>query len=193
MSADPLPDWFFPPPEGWTADDLDRLPPSAPSHIELIDGALIVTAPQRSFHANVMNRLWADLDAQAPEGIGVQTQMTVKLGERQRPEPDVLVFRRPEQDDSSRTYYLPEDVLLMVEIVSPESEERDRKTKPIKYAEAGIPHFWLVEEESPGSPEIRVYELDRVTQRYTCTSIAREVLKLSVPFPIAIDVRRLNR
>nr|WP_302852056.1 hypothetical protein [Streptomyces sp. CNQ085] len=30
MTAEPLPDWFYPPPGGWTADDLDRLPPDAP-------------------------------------------------------------------------------------------------------------------------------------------------------------------
>lgn len=45
LSAEPLPDWFMPPPGGWTADDLDRLPPEAPQHIELIDGALIVVSP----------------------------------------------------------------------------------------------------------------------------------------------------
>ncbi|WP_338044458.1 Uma2 family endonuclease [Nocardiopsis potens] len=119
MSADPLPDWFFPPPEGWTADDLDRLPPSAPSHIELIDGALIVTAPQRSFHARTLLRLGAALDLQAPEGVGVEPEMTVRLGERQRPEPDLVVFRDTDGGNGDRTYHLPEDVLLVVEVVSP--------------------------------------------------------------------------
>jgi hypothetical protein len=38
MSA--LPEWMHPPrPEGWLAEDLDRLP-EAPRHTELIDGAL---------------------------------------------------------------------------------------------------------------------------------------------------------
>lgn len=35
MTAESLPDWFYPPPGGWTADDLDHLPPSAP-RLELI-------------------------------------------------------------------------------------------------------------------------------------------------------------
>ncbi|MFW5420807.1 Uma2 family endonuclease [Nocardiopsis sp. CNT-189] len=192
MSADPLPDWFFPPPEGWTADDLDRLPPSAPSHIELIDGALIVTAPQRSFHARTLLRLGAALDLQAPEGVGVEPEMTVRLGERQRPEPDLVVFRDTDGGNGDRTYYLPEDVLLVVEVVSPESEERDRKTKPVKYAEAGIPHFWLVEEEE-GAAAVHVYELDRVNGVYTRTAVARGRLELSVPFPVTVDLSRLNR
>ena len=37
-------------------------------------------------------------------------------------------------------------VMLAVEVVSPESEARDRHRhrKPQLYAHAGIPHFWLV-------------------------------------------------
>ncbi len=45
MTAEPLPDWFMPPSGGWTADDMDDLPPGVP-RMELIDGALIVTSPR---------------------------------------------------------------------------------------------------------------------------------------------------
>ncbi|WP_344861458.1 hypothetical protein [Planomonospora alba] len=37
-----------PPPDGWTDEDLDRLPPEAPRHVELIDGALVVRPRRRS-------------------------------------------------------------------------------------------------------------------------------------------------
>lgn len=189
LFAEPLPDWFFPPPGGWTADDLDRLPPEAPQHIELIDGALIVTSPQRSFHARVMLRLGSALDLAAPEGIGVEIEMTVKLGERQRPEPDILAFHQSEPDND-RTCYLPEEVLLVVEIVSEESEVRDRETKPLKYAKAGIRHFWRVEEEK-GLPVVYVYELDPATETYVPTAIARDRPKVSAPFDIDVDLRQL--
>lgn len=52
MSAEPLPEWFYPPSGGWTADDLDRL----------------------------------------PRPLRVETEMTIKLGRRQRPEPDIVVL-----------------------------------------------------------------------------------------------------
>ncbi|NYE50311.1 Uma2 family endonuclease [Spinactinospora alkalitolerans] len=180
MSVEPLPDWFFPPPGGWTADDLDSLPPEAPRHLELIDGALIVMAPQRSFHSRVMLRLGGALDAAAPEGIGVEIERTVKLGHRQRPEPGIIAFRESGPDDD-RTFHLPEDVLLVVETVSEESEERDRETRPLKYAKAGIRHFRRIEEEKE-SPVVHVYELDDVTGRYVPTAIERERLRLAVPF-----------
>ncbi|TQN33498.1 Uma2 family endonuclease [Haloactinospora alba] len=188
--AQPLPDWFLPPPGGWTADDLDRLPPEAPRHLELIDGALIVMSPHRSFRARVMMRMGYELDQQAPDGVGVEIEMSVKLGQRQRPEPDIVAFREPQEPDLDRTYHSPADVLLVVEIVSEESAERDRKTKPLKYAEAGIRHFWRVEEES-GSPVVYVYERDDVTGSYAPVTVARERLAVSAPFAVDLNVRGL--
>ncbi|MFB4298063.1 Uma2 family endonuclease [Actinomadura sp. NTSP31] len=192
MTAEPVPDWLRPPPEGWTAEYLDSLPSDGP-RFEMIDGALIMMSPQSAFHDRVMRRLANALEDQIPEGTGVHTDMTVKLGRRQRPEPDVLVYR-PQQEDPElrRTYYLPEEVLLVVEIVSPESEERDRDTKRIKYARAGIEFFWLVENES-GRPAIHVLELDKATGAYVATGIFRDRLKVDVPFPIDIDVKALVR
>jgi Uma2 family endonuclease len=66
----------------------------------------------------------------------------------ERPEPDVLVIRADADPGPLRTAYQPADVLLVVEVVSPDSQERDRKRKPQLYAEAGIPHFWRVEDNS---------------------------------------------
>jgi Uma2 family endonuclease len=71
--------------------------------------------------------------------------MTVRLDKRNRPEPDVLAATAPYDPD--RTWYAATDVLLAVEVVSPESAHRDRTVKLRKYAEAGIPHYSLVEEE----------------------------------------------
>lgn len=45
MTAEPLPDWFMPTPGGWTADDMDNLPPGEP-RMELIDGALVLLSPR---------------------------------------------------------------------------------------------------------------------------------------------------
>lgn len=139
-----------------------------------------------------MLRLGSALDLAAPEGIGVEIEMAVKLGQRQRPEPDILAFRTSDRDND-RTFYLPEEVLLVVEIVSEESAERDRETKPLKYAKAEIPHFWRVEEDDSGFPVVYVYELDPATGQYVPTTIAHDRLTVSVPFDIDVDLRRLVR
>lgn len=188
MSAEALPEWFYPPPGGWTADDLDRLPPSAP-RFELIDGALIMMSPQTRFHGLVMRRLANAVERAAPGELSVETEMTIKLGRRQRPEPDVVVLNAPTAE-AVRTWYRPEEVVLVVEIVSEESVERDRLTKPVKYAQAGIRHFWRVEKEGD-EPVVYVYELDGVTGAYVATGIYHQQLKVSVPFPMDIDLTGL--
>lgn len=78
-------------------------------------------------------------------------------------------------------------VRLVVEIVSPESTDRDRNLKALEYADAGIPHFWRIEDED-GIATVHVYELDIVTSRYVPTGIHRKRLNLAVPFEMTIDL-----
>ena len=184
-----LPEWMRPPrEEGWFADDLDHLP-EAPRHTELIDGALVfMMSPQRSWHARVVTTLTSTLMQQAPEGFEVEREMTVRLDRRNRPEPDVLITRST--FDPDRTWHAPEDVVLVIEVVSPESAHRDRTVKLRKYAEAGIPHYWCVEDES-SVPVVHVYELDRPTGVYAPAAIVREFLERAVPFEVGIDLGAL--
>lgn len=191
MSA--LPDWFYPGPrDGWTVDDLETLPPSAPRRLELLDGALIVMSPQRTFHSWVMRQLANSLVGQVPENHTVDTEMVVRLGKRNGPEPDVIVASVPR--DRDRTYYMAAEVLLAVEIVSHESEIRDRDVKPRRYAAAGIPYFWRIEEDEkqPGLPVIHPYRLDPGADEYTLVQPPEKVrLRTGVPFPVDIDVPAL--
>lgn len=62
------------------------------------------------------------------------------LGPRQRPEPDLLVVQADAETGPDQTAYLPDAVELVVEVVSSDSEERDRERKPQLYAKAGIYH-----------------------------------------------------
>jgi Uma2 family endonuclease len=185
-----LPEWMYPPrPSGWEADDLDLLPADAPRHIELLDGALIFNmSPPRSRHDRVIRRLTAALEGLVPAEWTVEAQMTVKLNRRSRPEPDVIAALVPYAPD--RTRFLPEEVALVVEVVSAESEDRDRHYKPGLYAEAGIRHLWRIEDEQ-GFPAIHTYELDDTTRAYVATGVHRDRLDTPVPFPIALDVRSL--
>ncbi|GGQ26169.1 hypothetical protein GCM10010279_37700 [Streptomyces mutabilis] len=58
------------------------------------------------------------LPAQAPEEPDVVREMAIKLNKRNRPEPDVLVFRADADTGPKQTWYLPEDVVVAVEVVS---------------------------------------------------------------------------
>jgi Uma2 family endonuclease len=184
-----VPEWMRPPRlEGWYADDLDHLP-EAPRHTELIDGALVfMMSPQRSWHARLVTALVVSLTDQAPVGIEVEREMTIRLDDRNRPEPDLLVTTAPYAPD--RTFYTPGEVLLVVEVVSPESAHRDRTVKLRKYAEAGIPNYWRVEDEN-GAPVVHTYELDGPTRSYAPTGIHRTRMVSPVPFEVELDLDRL--
>ncbi|MEU9718692.1 Uma2 family endonuclease [Streptomyces sp. NPDC047976] len=185
-----LPDWMRPPrAEGWFAEDLDRLP-EAPRHTELIHGALVFRMwPQPWWHGEVVTDLTLALRTQAPDGFRAGREMTIRLDARNRPEPDVVVTTAPYNPD--RTWFAPEDVRLVVEVVSPESAHRDRTVKLRKYAEAGIPHYWCIEEED-GAPVVHVYELDEPTGAYAPAGIFRGALRRPVPFEISLDLDKLT-
>ncbi|WP_328861632.1 Uma2 family endonuclease [Streptomyces sp. NBC_00306] len=185
-----LPDWMRPPrAEGWFAEDLDRLP-EAPRHTELIDGALVfMMSPQRAWHGRLVTALTVALTSQAPDGVEVEREMTIRLDVRNRPEPDIVVTTA--SYDPDRTWFAPEDVRLVVEVVSPESAHRDRTVKLRKYAEAGIPHYWCVEDED-GWPLVHIYELDRPTGAYAPAGIVRGYLRRTVPFEITLDLDKLT-
>lgn len=180
--------WPVPPQDGYTVDDLFTLP-DLPPHTELIDGSLVFVSPQRDFHSTMIDLLMTGLRSTAPPEVRVRREMTVVLDRRNAPEPDVSVVRTEAITGLDVTRYQAADVLLAVEVVSPDSEARDREAKPHKYATAGIPHFWLVEMTGTDQhPVVRVYELDPVTKAYALTGIHHDRLKTGVPFPVDIDV-----
>lgn len=183
------PEWMLAPrPGGWYAEDLDQLP-EAPRHVELIDGALAFRrAPQRCWHSRLVTALALALTEQAPAGIEVELEMTIRLDKRNRTEPEVLVTTAPYAPD--RTFYTPDKVLLVLEVHAPESAHRNRTLRLRKYAEAGIANYWRIEEEG-GSPVVHAYELDGPTPSYALSGIYRRELHSPTPFAIKLHLDRL--
>lgn len=180
--------WPVPPQDGYTVDDLFTLP-GLPPHTELIDGSLVFVSPQRDFHSTMIDLLVAGLRRTVPGPLKVRREMTVVLDPRNAPEPDVSLVRAEAVTGMEQTRFAAADVLLAIEVVSPDSEARDRDTKPHKYAAAGIPHFWLVEmTDANQHPVVRVYELDPLSKTYALTGIHHDRIKISVPYDIDVDI-----
>lgn len=57
-----------------------------------------------------------------------------------------------------------DDVLLAVEIISPRSRRTDRITKFAEYADAGIPHYWIIDLGDVAT----LQAFDLVNGRYSC-------------------------
>lgn len=181
--------WPVPPEGGWTADDLDTLP-NLPPHTELIDGSLIFVSPQTLFHTRAVDFFKSGLEPLLPQGLEVLREFTIDIDRRNRPEPDVVVFREDVLTDLQQTRFAAEAVLLAIEVVSPESVTRDRETKPIKYARAKIPHYWRVENRD-GRAVVYVFEREPATGSYTSTGIFHDRLKVSVPFTVDLDLTEI--
>ena len=191
MSLAPVPEWMFPPEGGFTADDLDHLP-DLPPHTELIDGSLVLVSPQANFHTLAIDMLIAALRRTVPDDLRVRREMTVTLDWDQRPEPDIVVIYARAVRGQDQTTYRRGDVVLAVEVVSPESRTRDRKRKPLLYAEAGIEHFWRIEREQ-GMRVLYTYKLDHSKHEYVETGRYEGTASLDVPYPIEIDFSEIDR
>lgn len=195
MTADPTPSgdraplsWPVPPPGGYFAEDLDRLA-ELPPHTQLIDGSLVFVSPQMMFHLLLIRFFELQLLGQVPAELAVVREMTVTLGPRQRPEPDVMIVEADAFTGLDQTTFHPEDVVLAIEVVSPDSIERDRYRKPQLYAEAGIPHFWRVENVD-GRAVVYTYELDPALHKYSTAGIHHGRLKVDVPCTLDLDLAR---
>jgi len=188
-----VPDWLVPPHDGWHFEDLLGLSLGSSQHIELIDGAFIPMSPPSKFHVQVVRNLQALLDRQCPAGLRADSEKIVRIDDDNGPQADVLVVTASAHYGQEQAeWYDGSDVILAAEVVSPSSRARDRERKPQIYAKAAIKYLWRVE-NSGDRPVIYTSELDAASVAYDVTGIFYQRLKLSVPFPIDLDLGELTR
>ena len=115
---------------------------------EWVDGELLIMSPASADHQRVRDfllmlmRLFVEA-----HGLGEVFSAPFLMRLPTRPsgrEPDLLFVAAAHADRVRETYLdCPAD--LAVEIVSPESEARDRGDKLLEYQDAGIPEYWLID------------------------------------------------
>lgn len=172
-----------------TLDEWDALPEIESHHVELVEGVLIAAPKPGSMHQYAMMSLGSLLDRQMPEDVRAVPAMEVLLD----PVHPITV-RAPDQVvvPTARLMEYParfdaDDVLLAVEIVSPGTGRTDRIVKPIEYADAGIPHYWLLELDDP----ITLTAFDLVDGGYEVVASGTGKVEVSSPFPVTFDLPAL--
>src|SRR4051812_13374161 len=152
---------FEPGTTGWTIDDLSDPEIGArwaDGRYEIVEGVLTQMAPQGfegvAPQSMLRRQIEKHLDSTGQGGM-FYSEPDLLLRPRRVPRPD-MVFVTPEQlrqqqqierERGLRTkQYAPLFVMpwLVVESVSPGSEDHDRITKAEWYAQAGIPHYWML-------------------------------------------------
>jgi Uma2 family endonuclease len=163
-------------PDGWTVEDLELLPDDDLRY-ELVDGALLVTPPPLAVHNLVANELSYLLHDLLPREWVAIAPGSIEFDMRNWRMPDLVVATR---ECMRRKYPRPGEVLLAVEVMSPNSRSTDRLVKPAQYAAAGIPHFWRFEQSEPLLLLTHVLDGDvyRETGRYT------DVVAVDDPVPL---------
>lgn len=115
-------------------------------HVELQEGVRVVAPRPSPAHARTVLGLARQLADQLPDGVEVLVEVDVVVDPSTPATvrvPD-LICRLATDDDSMITA---DQEILAVEVVSPGSRRTDRVTKSSEYADAGIPHYWIVHED----------------------------------------------
>ncbi|MEV1147103.1 Uma2 family endonuclease [Micromonospora sp. NPDC049799] len=178
----------YPPPGEWTTDDLDRLPDDGRRH-ELLDGNLIRSPSPTRLHQSIALMLGAALQETCPADLDVTQGVAVRISRTRAFIPDLLVT---ELDAAVRnpSHYRPNEVLLVVEIVSEGSRSIDRVLKPALYAEADILYFWRIETET--GIVVHAHKLDPVKQIYVETARMPDGILLPEPWEMDIPLARIT-
>ena len=109
---------------------------------ELRGGAIYQIAAQYSDHAVVKGTLYNRLYdvATRVHGLHVIVEVTVRVGEHDAPEPDIIICRHVRR----RSFVAVKDVILAVEVSSTTLDD-DLGYKAQLYASAGVPEYWVVD------------------------------------------------
>ncbi len=128
----------------WTREEFEQLASTGifdpEEKLELLDGEIYQMTPQSSWHATCIRLVEEVLRGIYRRGYDVRVQMPLAIDVRSLPEPDVAVVRgrlRDYRDAHPRT------ALLVVEVAD-SSLTHDMTRKRPRYAQAGIPEYWIV-------------------------------------------------
>lgn len=120
------------------------------AYLEWEDGRVIGFMPNNLQHQLILNFLITVVGLFVKKfdlGEIVQAGYAMKLEPQLRGREADLVFVRKENSVRLLQKYLDGGSDIAVEIVSPESVDRDRKVKYAEYANAGIEEYWLIDPE----------------------------------------------
>ncbi len=131
-----------------------------PMMSEWVDGEVIFMSPTSAKHQRISGLLIHTLGLYVEaRGLGevIHAPFVMRLLEQKRGrEPDLLFVSR-ERKHLIKPTYLDGPADLAVEIVSPESVERDREEKFAEYEAADVREYWLID---PDREAAEFYELD---------------------------------
>lgn len=164
-----------------TVDDLVDLPEDL--RYELIEGRLVLTPVGLPIHQFLEVRIANAIEENCPDQFLVNVEQALLKSERSEFRPDVMLIR---EEGADRSPVLPDDVSLIVEIVSPSSRFSDRQDKAKWYAQLQIPSYWIVDPlvEKMTVTVLRLGSDGQYRPRFQTDGL----VTVDEPWPIALDL-----
>jgi Uma2 family endonuclease len=116
---------------------------------DLIDGVIFMASPENTDSHRLFSwlyRLISDYAEDRELGEVFGSRVAFRLDEKHGPEPDIGFVRR-DRLHLDRKGYIDGPPDLAIEIVSPESVERDYVKKRALYQQSGVAEYWIIDEE----------------------------------------------
>lgn len=159
MTAQPVEKREWPRPRLLTVAEYSALGETEPGYTELVEGVLVHVPSPEFDHNWAGNTVWMALHQQLPPHLLCVTDLDVnlELAPPQAPgfvrRPDVLVVHRGARERLRREGGIlrASEVVVAVEVISAGSGRRDRVVERDEYADAGIPHYWIIDLTEPVS------------------------------------------
>ncbi|MBO0854296.1 MAG: Uma2 family endonuclease [Nocardia sp.] len=180
-----------------TIADYSLLDEDEQRRFELVEGNLVTAPSPTPRHAIASKRLANQLDPHVPPGlelipdIDIDMQLTPPEEPGWARRPDLFVVDRAELDrvEAEGGIIRASAVSLVIEIVSKGSRRTDYVTKRGEYADAGIPHYWIVDLADPVS--LLACHLAGA-MGYVDNGEHTGTFTTTVPFPATIDLDALT-
>lgn len=133
---------------------------------DLIDGVIYMASPENIDANDLFGWLFVVMSIFAEErklGRIFGSRVACRLDDRHAPEPDLL-FVRHEHDDRVHHGGVEGPPDLAIEIVSPESVERDYEKKRQQYQQFGVSEYWIIDEEEKAILPLRLNRRGRYSE-----------------------------
>jgi Uma2 family endonuclease len=180
-----------------TAEQWEAMPEQMCRHIEVVDGHIVFmqspTHDHQSAALGLAYHLRREANAHAKaNGRCLSTTADYDLRIENAPlhhrRPDIIVY---DCVSDSRLRPRPSGTHLVVEVVSRSSRVTDKIDKLGEYAEAGVPHYWIVETRDGAISTVTWYALPEDDKRYevrACWTPAEtpDGIRAEEPFPVRI-------
>jgi Uma2 family endonuclease len=164
---------------------------------ELVEGRLLMSPSPEPRHNMAGSELWLQVKTQLPPHLRAVQDIDIDLGlaaprapgSVRRPDLIVTTTDALNRVDEEGGVIRASELCLVVEILSPGSVRTDQIVKRGEYADAGIPHYWIVD---PGEPvELVTCRLAGEFGYADSGSVAGRFTAIE-PFPLDLDLDALR-